>query len=53
MRPQGFAERQRLFDMPRSSWQDYDKAKISKGGGVFPRAAKSLRSALRCSSCWG
>ena len=38
-----FAERQRLFDLPRSSWQDYDKSKISKGGGIFPRAAKSIR----------
>ena len=30
-----FAERQRLFDLPRSSWQDFDKALISKGGGVY------------------
>ncbi len=37
-----FAERKRLFGLPRSSWQDYDKAKISKGGGVFPRSAKSI-----------
>jgi glutamate dehydrogenase len=37
-----FAERKRLFDLPRSSWQDYDKAKISKGGGVFSRASKSI-----------
>ncbi len=38
-----FAERRRLFDLPRSSWQDYDKALISKGGGVYPRAAKEIR----------
>jgi glutamate dehydrogenase len=37
-----FAERQRLFDLPRSSWQDYDKSLISKGGGVFPRSAKEI-----------
>ena len=37
-----FAERKRLFDLPRSSWQDYDKTLISKGGGVFPRSAKSI-----------
>jgi glutamate dehydrogenase len=37
-----FAERQRLFDLPRSSWQDYDKSLISKGGGVFPRNAKEV-----------
>ncbi len=43
------AERQRLFDLPRSSWQDYDKSLISKGGGVFSRQAKSipLSAALR------
>ncbi|MCR1785988.1 NAD-glutamate dehydrogenase [Nocardioides carbamazepini] len=37
-----YAERRRLFDLPRSSWQDYDKALISAGGGVFPRSAKSI-----------
>ena len=37
-----FEERQRLFDLPRSSWQDYDKSLISAGGGVFPRSAKSV-----------
>ncbi|WP_298746976.1 NAD-glutamate dehydrogenase [uncultured Brevundimonas sp.] len=35
-------ERKRLFDLPRSSWQDYDPARISTGGGVFPRSAKSI-----------
>lgn len=35
-------ERKRLFDMGRSSWQDYDQKLISKGGGVFPRSAKSI-----------
>ncbi|HEX9086874.1 MAG TPA: NAD-glutamate dehydrogenase [Arthrobacter sp.] len=37
-----FAERQRLFELPRSSWDDYDKALISEGGGVFARQAKSI-----------
>ncbi|MFC5522040.1 NAD-glutamate dehydrogenase [Polaromonas jejuensis] len=37
-----FAERQRLFDLPRSSWDDYDKSLISAGGGVYPRSAKSI-----------
>jgi glutamate dehydrogenase len=37
-----FAERTRLFHLPRSSWQDYDKALISRGGGVFARAAKEI-----------
>ena len=37
-----FAERQRLFDLPRSNWTDYDAALISEGGGVYPRSAKSI-----------
>jgi glutamate dehydrogenase len=37
-----FAERQRLFGLPRSSWADYDSALISAGGGVWPRAVKSV-----------
>ena len=37
-----YAERDRLFQLPRSSWQDYDRAKISKGGGIFSRQAKSI-----------
>ena len=37
-----FAERKRLFELPRSSWQDYDASLISEGGGVFPRALKSI-----------
>ncbi len=38
-----YAERKRLFELPRSSWQDYDASLISTGGGVFPRSAKSIR----------
>ncbi len=38
----GFLERKRLFDLPRSSWADYDRSLISEGGGVFPRSAKSV-----------
>ncbi|GAA0266870.1 NAD-glutamate dehydrogenase [Cryptosporangium japonicum] len=38
----GFAERRRLFDLPRSSWAEYDAALISAGGGVFPRTAKAI-----------
>jgi glutamate dehydrogenase len=37
-----FNERQRLFDLPRSSWQDYDRDVISPGGGVFSRTAKEI-----------
>jgi glutamate dehydrogenase len=35
-------ERKRLFDLPRSSWDDYNKKLISKGGGVWPRTEKSI-----------
>jgi glutamate dehydrogenase len=37
-----FKERQRLFTLPRSSWDDYDKKLIGPGGGVFPRASKEI-----------
>ncbi|HZW13064.1 MAG TPA: NAD-glutamate dehydrogenase domain-containing protein [Noviherbaspirillum sp.] len=37
-----FEERQRLFGLPRSSWDDYDKRLISPGGGVWPRTARSI-----------
>jgi glutamate dehydrogenase len=37
-----WAERDRLFALPRSSWADYDAALISKGGGVFPRSQKQI-----------
>ncbi len=37
-----FAERQRLFALPRSSWDDYDKSLISAGGGVWPRSARTI-----------
>ncbi len=36
-------ERKRLFDLPRSSWEDYDKNLISKGGAVFSRQSKTLK----------
>jgi glutamate dehydrogenase len=37
-----FAERRRLFELPRSSWSDYDRERISAGGGVYLRSAKSV-----------
>jgi glutamate dehydrogenase len=37
-----WTERNRMFALPRSSWDDYDKSLISKGGGVFPRSLKSI-----------
>ncbi|ATJ83428.1 NAD-glutamate dehydrogenase [Halomonas beimenensis] len=38
----GFAERKRLFEQPRSSWEDYNRDLISEGGGIFKRSAKSI-----------
>jgi len=38
----GYAERRRLFELPRSSWDDYDRSLISEGGGIWPRTAKSI-----------
>ena len=37
-----FAERKRLFGLQRSSWADYNRSRISAGGGVWPRTAKSI-----------
>jgi glutamate dehydrogenase len=37
-----FVERRRLFDLPRSSWADYDTSLVSAGGGIHPRTAKSV-----------
>ncbi|MFY8136302.1 MAG: NAD-glutamate dehydrogenase domain-containing protein, partial [Aquimonas sp.] len=37
-----FVERERMFALPRSSWDDYDKSLISAGGGVYPRSLKSI-----------
>ena len=37
-----FAERQRMFDLPRSAWSDYDTSIMSEGGGIFSRSAKSI-----------
>jgi glutamate dehydrogenase len=48
-----FAERKRLFDLPRSSWQDFDKTVISTGGGVFPRSAKEIRLAPEAQKLFG
>lgn len=37
-----YAERRRLFELPRSSWADYNSELISSGGGIFPRTAKAI-----------
>src|SRR5690606_20543329 len=46
-----FAERERLFNLPRSSWDDYDTALISAGGGIFKRSAKSIDITPQIKAC--
>jgi len=48
-----FAERRRLFDLPRSSWADYDPTLISAGGGVFARSLKSITVTPEMSAALG
>lgn len=48
-----FAERKRLFALPRSSWSDYDNKLISKGGGIFDRSAKSIKITPEMKSAFG
>lgn len=48
-----FAERQRLFGLARSSWADYDTQLISAGGGVYPRAAKSIDASVEAQRALG
>jgi glutamate dehydrogenase len=48
-----FAERKRLFDLPRSSWQDFDRRVISTGGGVFSRTAKEIDVSIEACTALG
>jgi glutamate dehydrogenase len=48
-----YVERERLFNLPRSSWADYDTALISAGGGVWPRSAKSIPVSPRACAALG
>ncbi|PWW56208.1 NAD-glutamate dehydrogenase [Actinokineospora spheciospongiae] len=50
---EAFAERKRLFELPRSSWDDYDRALISEGGGVWPRSLKSIPVSPRAARALG
>ncbi len=47
-----FRERKRMFDLPRSSWADYNKALISEGGAIFSRAAKSIEISPQMKECF-
>lgn len=46
-------ERKRMFDLPRSSWEDYDPKLISKGGGVYSRASKSIKLSAKARDMLG
>jgi len=48
-----FIERRRLFNLPRSSWTDYESKLISKGGGIFERSAKSIKLSPQMQSMMG
>jgi glutamate dehydrogenase len=48
-----FAERKRLFDLPRSGWSDYDTSLISEGGGVFDRKAKRIAVTAQMKAAFG
>ena len=48
-----FAERRRLYELQGSSWDDYDRALISPGGGVWPRSAKSIDVAPEAADALG
>jgi glutamate dehydrogenase len=48
-----FAERERLFHLPRSSWSDYDPRLISRGGGVFDRALKAVPISAEMKAVFG
>ncbi len=48
-----FAERKRMFKLPRSAWTDYDKKFISRGGGIYERSAKSLKLSSEARKLFG
>ena len=48
-----FKERERLFKLPRSTWEDYDRKLISKGGGVYSRNAKTIKLAPQARAMLG
>jgi len=50
---QSFRERKRLFELPRSSWDDYDRSKISEGGGIYERSAKTIRLSKQAQEALG
>jgi glutamate dehydrogenase len=48
-----FAERERLFELPRSTWKDYNADLISSGGGIYLRSAKSIELSVEIQQALG
>jgi glutamate dehydrogenase len=48
-----FAERQRLFALPRSTWENYRRDVLSKGGGIYARSSKEIRLAAPAKALFG
>src|SRR5256885_9396769 len=48
-----WAERKRLFDLPRSSWDDYDRKLLSRGGGIYSRGEKSIQVSAEARALFG
>jgi len=48
-----FEERRRLFELPGSSWADYDQKLVSEGGGVYPRGLKAIRLSAQVATALG
>ena len=48
-----FEERKRLFELPRSSWEDYDRKLLSKGAGIYSRTLKSIRISREAQAALG
>ena len=46
-------ERKRLFELPRSSWQDYDRSRLSAGGGIYSRGEKAIKLSAEAQSLLG
>ena len=48
-----YAERERMFALPRSSWDDYDRTLLSEGGGIWPRSAKQIKVSTQVQEALG
>ncbi len=46
-------ERKRLFELPRSTWSDYDTKRLSKGGGIYPRTMKRIAISKEAAAALG